>query len=124
VVIESRGADGIWRLLHGRTMIEFRARAARPRASIRREFSVPVEGPDEVLRIGVRGIGRVCVANVELTDGATAMRPLGWPAARQRVIGLPAPKDGFPCPDWESNSGDLALNFRTNGGSPSRGAPS
>jgi hypothetical protein len=116
VVVEARGADGAWRLLHGRMTIEFRANAARPRTSIRREFSAPVARPDEALRIGVRGIGRVGVANVELTDGITSMRPMGWPAARQRVIGLAPPRDGLPRLDWDINTGAVALNFRRRGG--------
>jgi len=123
VVVETRGADGEWRLLHGRSMIEFRARAARPRASIRRELSVPVAGPDADLRIGVRGVGRVGLANVELTDGVASIRPAGWPASRHRVIGLPAPRDGFPSPDWERNSGEVLLSFGKKKGAPRTGRP-
>jgi hypothetical protein len=122
VVVEARGADGQWRLLHARMTIEFRANAARPRSAIRREFSVPVDGPDEALRIAVRGIGRVRVANVELTDGVAAHRPAGWPAARHRLVGLPAPAEGFPEPDWERNSGEVGLDFKEKG-RPANGAP-
>jgi hypothetical protein len=123
VVVEARGRDGSWRLLHGRMMIEFRANAARPRASLRRELSVPVGGPDEALRIGVRGIGRVRVSNVELTDGVSSLRPAGWPAARQRSIGLPAPGDGFPDVDWGRNSGEVLLSFAKKKGAPRTGRP-
>jgi hypothetical protein len=111
VVVEGRGGDCEWRVLHARTMIEFQAQAARPRTSIRREFSVPVAGPDVPLRICVRGLGRVGVANVELTDGVSSLRPRGWVGARQRVIGHPAPKSGFPALDWEANAGSAALVF-------------
>jgi hypothetical protein len=45
-----------------------------------------------------------------------SMRPAGWPAARQRVIGLPAPTEGFPKLDWELNTGEVALNFRAKSG--------
>jgi hypothetical protein len=114
VVVEARDGDGIWHLLHGRMTIEFRANAARPRSAIRREFSVPVAGQQQELRIGVRGIGRVTVANVELTDGVSPMRPAGWPAARQRVLGRPAPRGGFPVPDWERNTGEVVLVFGKN----------
>jgi Glycosyl hydrolase family 20, catalytic domain len=123
VVVEARGADGEWRLLQGRMTIEFRANAARPRTSIRREFSAPVEGPEATLRIAVRGIGRVRLANVELTDGVAVLRPAGWPAARHRLVGLPAPTDGFPVPDWERNSGEMALVFGRKKGAPRTGRP-
>jgi hypothetical protein len=112
VVVEGLRADGSWETVHGRMMIEFRAEAARPRSGLRREFSVPVAGPGAGLRIAVRGIGRVGVANVELTDGAVALRPIGWPPARTRTIGLPAPQAGFPELDWSRNAGSVALRFR------------
>jgi hypothetical protein len=123
VVVEARGADGAWRVLHARLTIEFRARAARPRSSIRREFSVPVAGPDEALRIAVRGVGRVGVANVALTDGVTVLRASGWPASRRRVIGRPAPGEGFPDLDWDRNTGEIALDFGKKKGAPRSGRP-
>lgn len=123
VLVEARGADGAWRVLHGRMATEFRAQAARPRTSIRREFSVPAAGPDAALRIAVRGIGRVGIANVELTDGVASLRPIGWPAARQRVIGLRAPRAGFPELDWERNCGEVALAFGKKKGAPRTGRP-
>jgi len=123
VVVEARGRDGTWSLLCGRTAIEFRANAARPRTAIRREFSVPVPGPDAGLRIAVRGIGRVVLANVELTDGVTALRPDGWPASRHRVVGVAAPAEGFPVPDWDRNSGEVVLHFGNKKGAPRTGRP-
>jgi hypothetical protein len=111
VVVERRAEDGSWRLLRGRMTIEFRAEAARPRTTIRREFCVPLGGPGDTLRIAVRGIGRVGVSNVELTDGVCVLRPHGRAATRLKVIGLRAPRDGFPVPDWDRNSGPAALVF-------------
>jgi hypothetical protein len=78
---------------------------------IRREASVPVPGPDSTLRIAVRGIGRLGVANVELTDGATVLRPRGWDARRTRTLGRRAPAAGFPDLDWERNEADIPLRF-------------
>ena len=111
IVVECRGPDGSWRTLHGRTAIEFRAEGARPRTDIRREFSVPVAGPDSALRVAVRGVGRVGIANVELTDGVTALRARGWNAARRVSLGAAAPRDGFPAIDWERNADSVALDF-------------
>jgi hypothetical protein len=111
VVVEQRGTDGAWSLLHGRTTIEFRAEAARPRTTIRREFSVPVNGAEACLRIAVRGLGRVSIADVELTDGVTVLRPRGWNAARRTVVGDRAPRNGFPDLDWERNAGSVELEF-------------
>jgi hypothetical protein len=113
VVVECLRPDGSWRSLHGRMMIEFRAEAARPRSGLRQGVQRPRGGPGFAgLRIAVRGIGRVGVANVELTDGAVALRPIGWPPARTRTIGLPAPQAGFPELDWSRNAGSVALRFR------------
>jgi hypothetical protein len=111
VVVEMLAADGAWQPLHGRMTIEFRADAARPRAKIRREFSVPVAGPEVPLRIAVRGLGRVAIANVELTDGVAVLAPRGWTAARRAVAGRMPPKSGFPELDWERNSGAVLLDF-------------
>jgi hypothetical protein len=111
VLVECRRADGSWQTIHGRMTLEFRAEAARPRSGIRREFSVPADGPGAEMRIAVRGIGRVVVANVELTDGVESLRPRGWAAARRRPIGLPAPRSGFPDLDWTRNAASVALDF-------------
>jgi hypothetical protein len=113
VVVECRSPDGTWRVLHGRMALEFRAEAARPRTDIRREFSVPVPGPDSVLRIAVRGIGQVGIALVELTDGVAVLRARGWTAASKRTIGKAAPPQGFPVLEWERNAGAVALLFST-----------
>jgi hypothetical protein len=119
VRVESQSGDGTWQTIEARMTIEFRARAARPRASIRREFSVPVPGPDSGLRIAVRGLGRIGLANVELTDGVGALRPRGWSGPRCRRIGSPAPREGFPRLDWERNAGSIELVFaRKKGGGP------
>ncbi len=111
VVVECRGPDGGWRLLHGRTALEFRAEAARPQTDIRREFSVPVPERGSVLRIAVRGIGRVAVANVDLTDGVVVLRAARWTAATRKVLGVAAKPSGFPVLDWERNASTVALDF-------------
>jgi hypothetical protein len=111
IVVECRGPDGTWRLLHGRMALEFRAEAARTRTAIRREFSAPVPGPDSALRIAVRGVGRLTVANVDLTDGVSILRPVGWAAATRKTLGKAAPRRGFPVLDWERNAGAVALDF-------------
>jgi hypothetical protein len=115
VVVECLGADGSWRTLYVRMALEFRAEAARPRAEIRREVSVPVPGPQSALRVAVRGIGRLGVAHFELTDGATVLRPRGWDARRTRVLGRRAPASGFPDLDWERNQGAALLHFGPRG---------
>jgi hypothetical protein len=115
VVVECRDAEGRWQVLHGRTAIEFRAQAARPRASIRREMSVPVAGPESALRVAVRGIGRVAIANVELTDGVATLRARGWSAARRATLGATPPRTGFPVADWGRNTASVALDFEARG---------
>ena len=117
VVVESRGPDGAWHVLHARTLIEFRAEAARPHAALRREMSVPVPGPETPLRIAVRGLGQVGIAQVELTDGFRVRLSRGWKARRPRFIGRRAPKAAFPRPNWERNTAPSASP------SPSRRQP-
>jgi hypothetical protein len=112
VVVEGRNADGSWRDLYGRMALEFRAEAARPRTEIRREVSVPVSGRDPGLRIAVRGVGRLGVANVELTDGVAVLRPRGWNPRRTRFLGSAVPAGGFPDLDWERNQGSAELHFK------------
>ncbi len=111
VVVECRGPGGGWTELHSRTMIEFRAAAARPRTSIRREFSVPVDGPHAALRIALRGLGQVAIARVELTDGVKSLAPRGWRAASRKALGRPAPGSGFPDLDWGRDTGAVDLDF-------------
>jgi len=136
VVVEQQRADGAWEELWGRYTIEFRAFAARPRTRIKREFSVPV-GPDlvsgpgfdcsrprrgrsapgsttpatENLRLAVRGLGQVAISHVELTDGVTTLRPIGWRLTQKKILGRPAPREGFPELDLQRNRGEVALRF-------------
>jgi hypothetical protein len=111
VVVERWGPGGAWTELRARTAIEFRAAAARPRTSIRREFSVPVDGPLAPLRIAVRGLGQVVIARVELSDGVTSLSPRGWKPASRRTLGRPTPRRGFPDLDWGRDAGAIALDF-------------
>ena len=137
VVVEQQRADGAWEELYGRYTIEFRAFAARPRTRIKREFSVPV-GPDLVsgpgatagrarsasrtplahargygssVRLAVRGVGQVAISHVELTNGVTTLRPTGWRLTQKKILGRPAPRQGFPELDLERNQGAVALRF-------------
>ena len=82
--------------LHGRTMIEFRAEAARPRTSIRREFSVPVAGPGLPLRVASGGSGAWGWRTSSLRTGSRGSgRRDGPPPAGERS-GFPRRGKGFP----------------------------
>jgi hypothetical protein len=94
VVVEMQGEDGVWRELCSRFTIEFRAWAARPKARIKREFSVSIDSPGNRLRIAVKGVGQVAISHVTMTDGVeTRRRP--W-FRRRKMIGRPAPRSGLP----------------------------
>ena len=110
VVVEAADAAGAWTALHARTAIEFRAQAAQPRTLIRRELRVPVPRPSTPLRVALRGLGRVTVANIELTDGVSSFQPAGIDG-RGRVLGAAAPASGFPDLDWTRDTDALALDF-------------
>lgn len=117
VVVEKRLPDGTWALLRSRYTIEFRSRAARPRAKLLRDFSVPVPsgciGHGEArLRIAVRGLGQVGIGSIELSNGVRTLQPATQLPKSRRVIGEPAPKEGFPHLDMSINRGEIELVFR------------
>jgi hypothetical protein len=111
VVVEQRQSDGSWRILHGLYTIEFRAFAARPRTRIHREISVPIDDPRAPLRLAVRGVGQVAISHVELTDGVIRQHARGWPRARRKILGRPAPPRGVPAIDFEKNAGAVLVVF-------------
>ncbi|MEI6861354.1 MAG: family 20 glycosylhydrolase [Verrucomicrobiota bacterium] len=108
VVVEEQLPDGNGLKLRARFAIEFRAAAARPRANIRRLFSVPVNNPDDQLRIAVRGLGRIGIENVTLTDGVVTLRPRG---PSRFTLGRPAPKRGWPEFSLDRNADERVLAF-------------
>ena len=125
VAVEQRQTDGSWQTLHQLHTIEFRAFAARPRTRINREFSVPVAAPPQMvgrvglpypaaaigLRLAVRGVGRIAISRVELTDGVVCLRPAGWPPRQRKILGRPAPTRGFPAVSYERNVAAIEVGF-------------
>jgi len=109
VIVEEQKPDGTWHELAGCFTIEFRAFAARPQTRIRRELTVPVDRPDAVLRIAVRGIGRVEVSHVALGNGLETRRSAVF--RTRHSLGVDAPAQGLPVVDWSVNRGELALQF-------------
>lgn len=103
-------APPVWRELHARVLIEFRAAAARPRAPhLRFKVAVPVETPEAPLRIAARCLGEFAVSHIELTDGVTTRRHT--PYRERHILGTPAPRAGWPKIDWQTNTGTLPLSF-------------
>jgi hypothetical protein len=109
VVVERQQPDGTWSEIAGRYTIEFRGFAARPRTRIRREFTVPVDSPGAVLRIAVRGVGRVAVSHATLTNGVEVRRAADFRTLH--ALGADAPASGLPVIDWSVNQGQLGLRF-------------
>jgi hypothetical protein len=110
VLVEQQEPDGTWRELAGRFTLEFRALAARPRTKCKREFTVPVDQPGTRLRIAVRGVGRVAISHVTLTDGREVRRAKDF--SRHKILGQPAPTHGLPAPDWDTNNASLLVKLR------------
>jgi hypothetical protein len=97
VGIEQRRDDGAWELKQACHTIEFVAAAAKPTGGFVRDHAAPVAWNGDMnhlpqLRVVVRGVGRVRISAVVLTDGQTAMR-VGF---HSRTLGQPAPTRGFP----------------------------
>lgn len=111
ILVKQQGDDGEWKILAERFTIEFRAKAARSRANIRREFSVSVETPARPLRIALRGVGEVAVSHVALTDGVLTLNPIDWPVRERRVLGSAAPTSGFPDLHLTSNRDAIDLRW-------------
>ncbi len=111
ILVEQQSADGTWKTLAERFTIEFRAKAARPRANIKREFSVSVDSPARPLRIALRGIGEVAVSQVTFTDGVITLHPKDWPVRESRTLGTPAPTAGFPDLHLTANRAAALLEF-------------
>ncbi|HUJ44571.1 MAG TPA: family 20 glycosylhydrolase [Opitutaceae bacterium] len=136
VVVEQQRPNGSWKTLHALPLVEFRADAARPRTTIRREFSVPIaETNAQVgclipnaprrredkpsypaatakfppLRIALRGVGQVAISRIELTDGVIRLHTRAWPPGRRKILGRPAQRRGFPQVDFEKNAETLEL---------------
>jgi hypothetical protein len=110
IVVEQQGPSGSWEELHSVFTIEFKAAAAQPRARIVREISVPVDAADARLRIAVRGVGQVAISGITLTNGVSTRSPVG--SRKKIVLGLPAPRSGFPSINWEHNGGEVELDFK------------
>ena len=109
IVVEQQQSDGAWHELHSRFTIEFRAAAARPRTNLRRPFSLPLDNPAAPLRLGVRGLGRVGIGNIALSDGVTIRRPK--PSRWQFILGHRAPAHGWPVFSLGQNADERALIF-------------
>jgi hypothetical protein len=63
------------------------------------------------LRLAVRGVGQIAISHVELTNGVVRLASQGWPPARRRTFGQPAPHRGVPELDWTENQGEMVLRF-------------
>ena len=111
LVVQRRNAEGLWEDVRSRHTIEFRTTAARRRSQIKREWSVPLENPDDPLRIVLRGIGEVAISDLVLTDGITKKTNRAWPIARRRRLGSPAPSAGWVDLDWTVNADSAELGF-------------
>jgi hypothetical protein len=94
IAVEQQQSDGTWLELASRHTIEFRTKAARPTAKIRREFTVPIESCESQLRITVRGVGQVAISHLALTNGVITRRSIDW--SQKKIVGAPAPGQGFP----------------------------
>ena len=109
IAVEQQQSDGTWLELASRHTIEFRAKAARPAAKIRREFTVPVESCESRFRITVRGVGQVAISHLALTNGVITRRSIDW--SRKKIVGAPAPGQGFPKLDGLTNAQIMAVRL-------------
>jgi hypothetical protein len=121
VVLERRDEHGQWQPLHRRFLIEFRDFAARPRTRISREMNVPVDSLADPLRLAIRGLGRVAVAGMELTDGVRTLRLCRAGRSGAAWLGRPPPRRGFPEISWTRNRDQRRLGFAAKGAK--RGRP-
>lgn len=112
VGIEQLGGDGRWIVQQACHTIEFQDRAARPRVELTREHAAPVQWNGDPktpprLRVFLRGLGQVKVADFEITDGHKRWRL----RLRRTLLGRPAPHRGLPELDWTQNQDAAPLLF-------------
>ena len=100
LVIQIQNADGCWTDLHQRYLIEFRARAARPRCHIRHALSVPLPDDNAVLRFALRGPGTCELSDVHLTDGVFERPAMG---PRRIRLGIASRPEEFLTMDRSAN---------------------
>jgi hypothetical protein len=96
VIVEQQQPDGSWLELVSRHTIEFRAQAARPIAKLKRELTVPVTTPKQLLRVRVGGTGQVALSHIALANGIDLLRPRKRSTTSKTILGTPAPKRGIP----------------------------
>jgi len=96
VIVQELQPDGTWVDLRSRYTIEFLAAGARPKADLRRDFSVPVDDFVTSRRVALRGVGQVRVSEVTLVNGAFTIRPQDLRFGKGLLLGKPAPKSGLP----------------------------
>ena len=114
-VVERRTPTGAWEELFGLFTIEFQAGAARPRAARAHRVSVPLDwngaaADFPLLRLAVRGFGRLRFRDVALTNGVEGYRVR--PGARGAFLGIPAPRRGYPDFNWKKNRGEYTIDLR------------
>ncbi len=112
VCVEQR-TGGDWGTIQACHTIEFQARAARPRGGLVREHAAPVRWDGDVarfpeLRLVLRGLGRVGISDVALTDGLRFWRP----RREAFTLGRPAPRHGMPELDWTEDTAVAPITFR------------
>jgi hypothetical protein len=112
IVLQRQAPDGSWSDLHGLFLIEFQARAARPRADLFSWFSSPLDwdgpsAPFPRLRLAARGFGRFEIRQVQLTDGVRHFAT----AKTRMLVGTNAPVRGYPDFNWRENRGTVPLRF-------------
>ena len=97
IVIQIQDSAGHWQDQHERYLIEFRTKAARPRANIRHWLSFPVDSPHSKLRLVSRGIGQLAVSDVHLSNGIEELRPKIKPARKSKrtILGVIDPIRNF-----------------------------
>jgi len=117
VVVERMAQRGKWEEVHSLFLIEFRARAAQPRARLHYRVSAPVEwtgppAPPPRLRICARGLGRFRAGAPVLTNGAVSFSALGG-GRRSAILGWAAPRAGLPDFNWAENRDVWELVWKT-----------
>ena len=114
VGVEQRRRDGSWTLRQSCPTIEFQTRAARSRGDFVREHAAPVEWNGDIasppqLRLMLRGVGEVKVGDIELVGATSGYRPTLQ--RRWTKLGRPAPRRGWPAPDFTAIQAVLELRW-------------
>jgi hypothetical protein len=128
-VVQMPDKNRQWKTIHTVYSLEFTAKAGSPTADFRRHHAVALDWDESEplrLRLAVHGFGRLEIYALRLIDGVQTLLPKKFlrsggqvervAALQSRgrpgsILGIRAPRKGFPPIDWGADQGWIEVEF-------------